>query len=275
MTIAELLAAADLSDSDTPALDAELLLAHCLGRNRSYLRAFGERVVDEYAVNQFRQLLQRRAAGEPVAHLLGVREFWSLPLDVDASTLIPRPDTERMVEVALALCDDKPHAVLDLGSGTGAIALALASERPAWQVCGVDRSAEAVTLAQRNARKLSLQRVEFAQSDWFSALDTGRRFDLIVSNPPYIAADDPHLAQGDVRFEPHTALVAQRNGFADLELIVAQSPQWLNVGGWLLLEHGWQQAAEMRTLLQQHGFIDVQSWRDYGDNERVTGGRWS
>lgn len=273
MTIAELLAAADLPDSDTPALDAELLLAHCLGRNRSYLRAFGELAVDAATADQFRQLLQRRAAGEPVAHLLGVREFWSLALDVDASTLIPRPDTERLVEVALELCDEKSCDVLDLGTGTGAIALALASERPAWRVCGVDRAFEAVALAQRNAQKLSLQRVDFMQSDWFAAIDTTRHFHLIVSNPPYIAADDPHLAQGDVRFEPHSALVADRNGLADIEQIVAQSPQWLRAGGWLLLEHGWQQAAEVRALLQQHGFIDVQSWRDYGVNERVTGGR--
>ncbi len=273
MTIAELLAAADLPDSDTPALDAELLLAHCLGRNRSYLRAFGERMVDEAAESQFRELLKRRVAGEPVAHLLGVREFWSLALDVDASTLIPRPDTERMIEVALELCDEQPRTVLDLGTGTGAIALALASERPAWQVCGVDCAAEAVALARRNAQKLSLQRVEFMQSNWFAAIDATRRFDLIVSNPPYIAADDPHLMQGDVRFEPRSALVAERNGLADIEQIAAQSPQWLQAGGWLLLEHGWQQAAEVRALLQQRGFVDVQSWRDYGDNERVTGGR--
>lgn len=273
MNVSELLATVDLPGSDTPALDAELLLAFCLGRNRSYLRAFGERVVDAATEDQFRELLQRRAAGEPVAHLLGAREFWSLALDVDASTLIPRPDTERLVEIALELCDERSCTVLDLGTGTGAIALALASERPVWQVCGVDRAADAVALAQRNAQKLSLQRVEFMQSNWFAAIDTTRRFDLIVSNPPYIAADDPHLAQGDVRFEPRSALVADRNGLADIEQIVAQSPQWLHAGGWLLLEHGWQQAAEVRVLLQQHGFIDVQSWRDYGDNERVTGGR--
>lgn len=273
MNIGELLAVAALPDSDTPALDAELLLAHCLGRNRSYLRAFGERAVDVAVAQRFRELLARRARGEPVAHLLGVREFWSLSLDVDASTLIPRPDTERLVEVALALCDEKPRTVLDLGTGTGAIALALASERPAWTVCGVDRSPDAVALARRNARKLDLQRVGFVESDWFAALDAQRRFDLIVANPPYIAADDPHLAQGDVRFEPHTALVAADDGLADIETIANAAPQRLRADGWLLLEHGWQQAAAVRALLQRRGFVDVQSWRDYGDNERVTGGR--
>ncbi len=273
MNIGELLAVATLPDSDTPALDAELLLAHCLGRNRSYLRAFNEREVDVAVAQRFRELLSRRARGEPVAHLLGVREFWSLSLDVDASTLIPRPDTERLVEVALALCDEKPRTVLDLGTGTGAIALALASERPAWMVCGVDRSSDAVELARRNAHKLDLQRVGFVESDWFAELDVQRRFDLIVANPPYIAADDPHLAQGDVRFEPHTALVAADDGLADIETIANVAPQRLRAGGWLLLEHGWQQAAAVRALLQRHGFVDVQSWRDYGNNERVTGGR--
>ncbi len=280
MNVGELLAAAELPDSDTATLDAELLLAHCLGRNRSYLRAFAEREVDAEDERKFRELLARRARGEPVAHLLGVREFWSLTLEVDASTLIPRPDTERLVEIvlelfddALELCDEESRAVLDLGTGTGAIALALASERPTWSVCGIDRSQDAVALAKRNAQKLQLQPVEFIQSNWFAELDASRRFDLIVSNPPYIAVDDPHLAQGDVRFEPHTALVAGHNGLADIELIVAQAPSWLHTGGWLLLEHGWQQAAAVRALLQQHGFVEVQSWRDYGDNERVTGGR--
>jgi release factor glutamine methyltransferase len=273
MNIGELLASASLPDSDTPLLDAELLLAHCLGRNRSYLRAFAEREVDVEAERKFRALLARRARGEPVAHLIGLREFWSLPLDVDASTLIPRPDTERLVEVALQLCDDKSRSVLDLGTGSGAIALALASERPAWSVCGVDRSPDAVALAQRNAHKLTLQRIEFIESDWFAAIESSRRFDLIVANPPYIAADDPHLVQGDLRFEPRTALVAESDGLADIALIAAQAPAWLNGDGWLLLEHGWQQAAAVRALLQRYGFVDVQSWRDYGDNERVTGGR--
>lgn len=259
--------------SDSAALDVELLLCHCLDCARSHLRARPEREVPEAVERCFEKLLQRRIAGEPVAHLTGRREFWSLPLEVDASTLIPRPDTERLVEIALELMPATALDVLDLGSGTGAIALALASERPQWRLLGVDRSPAAVALAQRNAARLGIGNAQFAQSDWFAALQ-GRSFDLMVGNPPYIDAHDPHLQQGDVRFEPRSALVAGNGGLDALAAIAAAAPGHLRRGGRLLCEHGWEQGAAVRGLLAQHGFTDVATWLDWGDRERVSGGVW-
>lgn len=273
MTIGELLAVArDAIAGDSARLDAELLLAHVLERDRTHLFAWPERAVTAEQEAAFRALVARRVAGEPVAHLTGRREFWSLPLAVDASTLIPRPDTERLVEVALELVAQPRARVLDLGTGTGAIALALASERPGWSLCGVDIEPAAVALAQRNAATLALRNVEFAVSDWFAAVPA-QRFDAIVSNPPYIDADDPHLRSGDVRFEPRRALVAARNGTADLAAIAVAAPSFLRNGGWLLFEHGFEQGAVVRTLLAEAGFVHVQTWRDYGGHERISGGR--
>lgn len=271
-TIAQLLAASRLPDSDTPTLDIELLLAHVLGKSRSYLLTWPERELTEAQLVAFDALLQRRLRGEPVAYLLGNQGFWSLELRVSPDTLIPRPDTERLVEVALEL--GPPHAarVLDLGTGTGAIALALAAERSQWQVTGVDRMPGAVALAETNRSQLKLSNARFLTSDWFSAL-TGQRFELIVSNPPYIAADDPHLQQGDVRFEPASALVSGADGLDDIRYIIDTVPGYLTPGGWLLLEHGWQQADAVRALLTQAGFAAVQSWRDLGGQQRVSGGR--
>jgi release factor glutamine methyltransferase len=273
MNIRELLSSAALPGSDTAQLDAELLLAHCLGRGRSHLYAWPEREVETQAEQRYRGLLARRAAGEPVAHLTGEREFWSLPLAVDPSTLIPRPDTERLVEVALELADARPRSVLDLGTGSGAIALALARERPAWQVTGIDLSAEAVALAEGNRARLGIANASFLHSDWFSALAPTARFGLIVGNPPYIAADDPHLDQGDVRFEPRSALVAGDDGLADIRRIVAGAGAFLGADGWLLLEHGWRQGGAVRALFAGAGYRDVESWSDYGGNERLSGGR--
>lgn len=274
MIIRDLLAAARASlAGDSVALDAELLLAHCLEKNRAYLFAWPEREVAAGQEAAFRALLARRVAGEPVAYLIGRREFWSLSLAVDASTLIPRPDTERLVEVALELVPSTRSRVLDVGTGTGAVALALASERPAWSLCGVDIEPAAVALAQRNAQALALTNVEFLQSNWFAAVPA-QRFDAIVGNPPYIDAADPHLQSGDVRFEPRSALVSARQGLADIDAIAAGACAFLSDGGWLLLEHGYRQGEAVRALLAAHGFAAVQTWRDYGDNERVSGGRW-
>ncbi|QZX82341.1 peptide chain release factor N(5)-glutamine methyltransferase [Metapseudomonas otitidis] len=267
--IASLLSDPRLPDSPSPRLDAELLLAAALGKPRSFLHTWPERVVSGEAAERYASYLERRRQGEPVAYILGHQGFWSLDLEVAPHTLIPRPDTELLVETALALVTLPQARVLDLGTGTGAIALALACERLGWQVTGVDRISEAVALAERNRERLGLGNAAFRESHWFSALGA-ECYDLIVSNPPYIAAQDPHLAQGDVRFEPSSALVAGADGLDDIRLIVSQAPTHLNAGGWLLLEHGYDQAAAVRELLAREGFEAVESRRDLGGHERIS-----
>ncbi|MEQ4530423.1 MAG: peptide chain release factor N(5)-glutamine methyltransferase, partial [Mixta sp.] len=220
-------------------------------------------------LTQLNALIARRARGEPVAHLTGEREFWSLPLTVSPVTLIPRPDTEILVEQALARLPTAAVDILDLGTGTGAVALAIASERPDCRIVGVDRVAEAVQLAQHNAQKLQITNVAFLQSDWFSAL-AQRKFALIVSNPPYIDSADPHLQQGDVRFEPLSALVATEQGLADIRHIAQAARDYLQPDGWLMLEHGWQQGAQVRNILAAHGYQAVTTCQDYAGHDRVT-----
>ncbi len=271
-TIESLLNDSDLHDSPSARLDAELLLAHALNKSRSYLHTWPEREPSAEQLQAFAQYLERRRRGEPVAYILGRQGFWSLDLEVTPHTLIPRADTELLVETTLQLLPATVAQVLDLGTGTGAIALALASERPAWQVMGVDRVAEAVALATRNARQLRLGNVRFHESHWFSAL-AGQRYELILSNPPYIPVGDPHLSQGDVRFEPGSALVAGEDGLDDIRQIITQAPDYLRNAGWLLLEHGYDQAEAVRGLLSEGGFVAVESRRDYGGHERISLGR--
>ncbi|MCH8502092.1 MAG: peptide chain release factor N(5)-glutamine methyltransferase [Aliidiomarina sp.] len=262
---------------DTPQLDAQVLLMNVLEVPRSYLYTWPEKSLTAAQLEHFQQLLEQRLSGVPVAYLTGFREFWSMAFAVSESTLIPRPDTEILVETALALLPNEPARVLELGTGTGAIAIALASERPHWQVTAVDVVPAAVALASKNAERLlhEAQRSQFQVmlSDWFSAVENKPRFQLIVSNPPYLASNDPHLEQGDVRFEPRSALVAEHDGLADYERIIAQSGDYLCADGWLLFEHGCEQGAALRQRLADAGFSQIQTWRDYAGLERVTGGQ--
>lgn len=271
-SIESLLASAELPDSPSARLDAEWLLAAVLGKPASYLRTWPERELAPEQVAAFDAFLKRRRAGEPVAYILGRQGFWSLELEVAADTLIPRPDTELLVETALALLPAGEANVLDLGTGSGAIALALASERPAWRVLGVDRIDAAVELAERNRCRLALRNCRFQRSDWFATLAPAE-FELIISNPPYIPADDRHLGEGDLRFEPASALVSGTDGLDDIRRIVATAPSWLVSGGWLLLEHGFDQADAVRALLEAAGLVAVESRRDLGGQWRVSLGR--
>lgn len=278
LTIAQCLGFAPqlASVSDSPRLDVELLLAHLLHQNRTYLFTWPEKVLTLAQAETFNALFSRRLSGEPIAHIIGQREFWSLPLAVNNTTLIPRPDTELLVESVLELFaqDSSAHrrCCLDLGTGTGAIVLAIASEKPTWQLLGVDKSQDAVILAEKNRTHLQFNHVRIQQSDWFAQIPA-QQFDVIVSNPPYIDPQDPHLQQGDVRFEPRSALVAEHNGLADIEQIIVQAWNYLTDTGWLLLEHGYDQANTVRDLFCARGFTQVKTHCDYGGNERVTLGQ--
>jgi release factor glutamine methyltransferase len=265
--------------SDSAKLDVELLLAHSLNKDRTYLFTWHDKIVAEENVTVFNALLARRLSGEPIAYILGQQEFWDLKLHTAQHTLIPRADTETLIEWVLELADQLPESahVIDLGTGTGAIALALANEFPHWQVQGVDLVPEAVALAKSNAILNSLERVQFFQSHWFDQVGIGGNhdsFDLIVSNPPYIDPLDEHLSQGDVRFEPKSALVADNKGLADLELIAQQSREYLVKGGWLLMEHGYDQQQAVQDILIDLGYQQVATRIDLGGNPRITGGQF-
>jgi len=262
--------------SDSPRLDAEILLAHSLGKARSYLLTWPENTPLQAQLQQFQQLLQQRLQGHPIAHLTGEREFWSLPLQVSPDTLIPRPDTELMVEQILAHYPTRhpteaPIQLLDLGTGSGAIALALAHERPSWQISASDRSEAALQVAQRNAERLGVS-VEFIHSDWFSALQ-GRTFDVIASNPPYIPQSDPHLSQGDVRFEPLSALASGDDGLDAIRHICATAPGFLKPGGQLFIEHGYDQKTEVNDIFHKNHFHSIQQHHDLSGNPRLTSGK--
>ena len=276
---------AQKNPTENSKIDALVLLQHATGKSRTQILAFDDTEIDEKVRLKLTALLDRRLKGEPIAYILGEKEFWSLPLNVSKGTLIPRPDTEILVEKALQIALEKleqnpPHfRILDLGTGTGAIALALASElSPLCQkrlilleIIGVDLMPDVVALAQSNAERNKLN-VQFLQSRWFENI-TGK-FELIVSNPPYIDERDEHLHQGDVRFEPLSALVANDAGYADLRHIIESAPSYLNSNGVLLLEHGWQQGEKVRSIFQENHWEMVETVRDYGDNERVTLGFW-
>lgn len=261
-------------NSDTAKLDVELLLARSLGKDRTYLYTWSDKPVTEKEEITFKALFARRLKGEPVAYILEQQAFWDLELKTAEHTLIPRADTETLIEWVLELADALPECakVIDLGTGTGAIALSLAHEFPLWEVQGVDVIPQAVELAQHNAILNQLERVLFFQSSWFDQVEG--RFDLIVSNPPYIDPDDEHLAQGDVRFEPKSALVADNKGLADLELIAEHSRDYLVEGGWLLVEHGYDQQSAVQQLLITLGYQHVATRIDLGGNPRITGGQF-
>ncbi len=273
-TVGEWLAAATrrLSGEEARA-EAERLLAHALGVGPTWLYTHRDDVPAAERIAAFERLLDQRLAGEPVAYLLGHRGFWRFDLQVTPATLIPRPETERLVELALERLPENTNLrVVDLGTGTGAIALSIAHERPRAQIVATDASEDALAVAKANARALGLGNVEFRHGDWLTPL-AGETFDLIASNPPYIADDDAHLQQGDLRFEPRSALAAGADGLDDIRLIVAASPDRLGPGGWLLLEHGWDQGEAVRALFEAHGFEAVETVQDWERRDRVTLGR--
>ncbi len=269
---------AELLRSATQALgdryEAELLLGHALGRDRAWLMAHGRDVPDAAQSEAFAALVQRRLAGEPVAYITGVRGFWTMDLEVNPAVLIPRPETELLVEQALAhLPPEGPCRVADLGTGSGAVALAIAGERPQADVVATDVSREALAVARANAVRLGRDNVRFAAGAWWQPL-AGQKFDVVASNPPYVAAGDKHLDEGDLPFEPGQALVGGPDGLADIRAIVAAAGQHLLPGGWLLLEHGFDQGEAVRDLLQRHGFVAVSTARDLAGIERVSCGQW-
>lgn len=261
--------------SDSPQLDCELLLCHVLDVDRTWLRTWPEKQVSSAQKSLFIALLDQRFEGMPIAYLVGSRGFWSMDLKVSTDTLIPRPETELLVEIALNLNLPRHSYGLDLGTGTGAIALALASERQDMQWIALDSQSGAVELAQANCKHQQLTNVTIFQSDWFDALQAkNNTFDLIVSNPPYIAADDPHLVEGDVRFEPSSALVSGADGLDDIKIIISQSSAYLNTNGWLVIEHGYNQGQAARDLMCAAGFSEVLTQQDYNQLDRVTLGQY-
>lgn len=261
-----------LAQSGLVPVDAQLLLCHAVGRDRSWLATHRDEALTTAQADAFFAFARRRREGEPVAYLTGQKEFWGLALAVSPAVLIPRPETETLVELALGwLPVGRPARVLDLGTGSGAIALALAHERPQARVVATDASAAALGVARDNARRLGLGNVEFAQADWFAGAPPGP-YDVIVGNPPYVAEGDSHLREGDLRFEPAAALVASGDGLAALRAIVAEAPRHLVAGGALAVEHGYAQSEAVQALLREAGFADVVVRRDLAGIARVAGG---
>jgi release factor glutamine methyltransferase len=257
----------------TPDLDAELLLVHAFGTRRSRLRSHPEDTASEEQYQRYLALIERRAKGEPLAYIVGRKDFWSLRLAVTPAVLVPRPETELLVERALALGPREFGRAVDLGTGSGAIALSLASERPGWEVAATDVSEEALAVARGNAESLDLRRVQFLHGSWFEPL-AGRTFDVIVSNPPYVAADDPAMQDVALRHEPYGALTpGGADAMASLRAIIASAPDYLERDGWLLLEHGAGQAAQVASELVARGLRHVRSHHDLAGHQRVTEAR--
>ncbi len=260
--------------SDSAELDVEVLLCHVLEKNRSYLRTWPERELEQAQLEQFNQLLKQRQQGQPIAYIVGIREFWSRDFHVNANVLIPRPDTETLIELCLQLIQHKPDAkLIDLGTGSGIIAITLAAEYPQLQVTAIDSSMEALHVAQKNAQLNQTPDIRFIHSHWLDQV-TNESFDFIVSNPPYIAPDDPHLSQGDVCFEPNSALIAQQQGLQDIIHICQQSQQHLNNGGYLIFEHGYNQKQSVHDILQQHHYQNIHCLHDLSKQPRVSYAQW-
>jgi release factor glutamine methyltransferase len=275
-TIQGLLAAAETAIAGIPRRDAEILLGAAAGLTRTQLIALASEPMTAGTIARFKDLCRRRAAGEPVAYLLGRREFWSLQFEVDRAVLVPRPETELLVERVLALVTPPAAQVADLGTGSGAIAIALATERPSWRITATESAAAALAVARRNGERLAPRRVGWMLNDaagWFAPL-AGRRFDAIASNPPYIAADDPVLSGDGLRFEPRAALTPGGDGFGALASLIDGAPAHLAPGGWLVLEHGTAQGSAVRAALVARGFTSVTSHRDLAGHERTTEAHW-
>ncbi|WWO99076.1 MAG: peptide chain release factor N(5)-glutamine methyltransferase [Candidatus Dasytiphilus stammeri] len=262
-----------LTNSSSPKIDTEILLEFVTGKNLTWLKAFDDTELNHLHLVKLNDFLNRRQNGEPIAYLISKCEFWSLPLMISPVSLIPRPDTEVIVTQALLHLSDVASTILDLGTGSGAIALAIAKERPDCLILGVDNSQGTLLIAQYNAQNLDCHNVLFICSDWFSALASQKIFDMIISNPPYLDALDKHLQQGDLRFEPKLALISEEKGLADLHKIIFNAFNYLKDTGWLLLEHGWQQGDEVRNLMKSNNFHDIFTYHDYGNHERVTLGK--
>ena len=260
--------------SDTARLDAELLIARALDIPRTFFITRADDELDAAQQDRVHALIRRRAQGEPVAYILGSRQFWDLELAVTPDTLIPRPETELLVETALGLFNQEQTVeVIDLGTGSGAIAIAIARARPNWRVTATDASAAALAVARHNAQRYTLTNIRLVQSHWFDAIDSALKFDLIVSNPPYIADSDPHLHAGDVRFEPLPALQAGADGLDDIRILIRDGRQHLRAAGWLMLEHGYDQAAAVRQLFLENGYTQIEQQQDLAGHVRMSMGR--
>lgn len=271
-----------MGTGDSAQLDAEVLLAHALECSRTYLRTWPEKLLSSEQQTQFQQFISRRAAGEPIAYITGKREFWDMTLQVTPDTLIPRPETEHLVELALEKIPlESRWQIADLGTGCGAIALAIARERPQCKIFASDKSTAALTVAQNNASHLGIKNISFIEGDWFEAFSNQQeeqqieqRFEMIVSNPPYIHPDDQHLDQGDLRFEPTQALRSKPDGLADIQAISNTAREYLVSPGWLILEHGYDQGAAVKNIFETLGYSQVSTIEDLAKNERISIGKW-